>query len=417
MSIIAVNGFAAKYSLNDAVKMLARPINGNFEALTFKASKGKKSNKALRTCYIRLSEKLDPIRVIQQINDFKFNTKIQYKAHIPDKVPDIPLRSKPKNLPPRVRMALRIPEETPIETTMLLCTEEIVVELQMKYPGLYSLSKKYEHKLIQELAKIIYKRVQELAKKSTDVDTCFKLAQAYRRAYPHFGDFQLVLDQHHAIQDAAGVPRMQLQESDIASMALPPNVFNLPITKLRQLRNKFSDKILHSILEHIKELDSEVTPNDTGDVIARKQVRSELKKLSPFLSPVVNQLMDKHFMPASKPLYRMRIYGEPFLPGKEVLQPFLARFKPTHVMRSIRMYNMVQFSVAPYYYHSLVAMNGTMLNGAKLIIRCSDTAQYSGVKSALEGKPHVEIEEAPEVPMEEDEDEEEDDWEEQELEL
>lgn len=45
---------------------------------------------------------------------------------------------------------------------------------------------------------------------------------------------------------------------------------------------------LFQIAEHIKNLKSDVSENDTEDELVRKKVREELKKMAPFMPQVIN---------------------------------------------------------------------------------------------------------------------------------
>lgn len=70
----------------NVVKVVAKVINGNFEPLNFQNGKGKQTSKI---CYLRLSEKLDPVRVIEKINSTSFPKHFRPFAFIPDHVPDV----------------------------------------------------------------------------------------------------------------------------------------------------------------------------------------------------------------------------------------------------------------------------------------------------------------------------------------
>lgn len=68
----------------NVVKILAKTIAGNFEALNFETGKGGR-----KVCYLRLSEKLDPVRVVEKINSNIFPKQFRPFAYIPDHVPDV----------------------------------------------------------------------------------------------------------------------------------------------------------------------------------------------------------------------------------------------------------------------------------------------------------------------------------------
>lgn len=70
----------------NTVKVLAKSISGNFEALNFEPVKAKAKSKI---CYLRLSEKLDPVRVVEKINSTIYPKQFRPFAYIPDYVPDV----------------------------------------------------------------------------------------------------------------------------------------------------------------------------------------------------------------------------------------------------------------------------------------------------------------------------------------
>ncbi|CAB3247101.1 unnamed protein product [Arctia plantaginis] len=388
MSIIAVDNVPIKVSLKGIVKVLQKPIRGQFEALNF----GKSNNSNLmKICYLRLSERLDPVHVVESINNLKFKGKGNLFALIPKKVPDIPLgissKSKRKRVPSPMRKKARIAEENAGGKIVDFTTNEIMSELQAKYPGLVGLSAKYNHKLLQDIAKVIHGRVEVLVSRSPELEeSCFKSTGAYRRAHPHFGDFQLVLSTLHAIQDAAGTPRQQLQESDITTANSTQRGQEMPMEHVKSLCQRYSAKIYTKMTEHVSGLDATLHQMDTEEETARKQIRMELKKLQPFLSQIVNEVVNTQCLPQERKLNQIRIYGEPFLPNKETMMPFLSRFRPKRPMRSTRMFNMLMLSVPFAVYPQLLAMNGTVLNGAKLSIVSSDAVRSSSWQLKADGE-------------------------------
>ncbi|CAH0598739.1 unnamed protein product [Chrysodeixis includens] len=377
MSVIAVKGIPLPFNLNNVVKALFRVINGHFEALNFE--QGKLKGQKFKTCYLRISEKLDPVRVVERINSCGvLAKKFRPCAFIPTHVPDLPLATKPRKLSQKMSRILKIPDDDSPEKVLNLSNSEILTELQIKYPGLYHLSKKGSHQLLKEIAKKIMDRLKEIERQHPEaVDSAFRLTQYYRRMHPHFGDFQLVLSTLHALQDAARVHRTQLHEHELAAVPPHPYVFdNLPYAEVQKACAKYSDRIVSKITEHVKNLKSDVSENDTEDELVRKKVREELKKMAPFMPQIVNQVVSKHFIPQKSPFYRVRIYGEPFLPSKDTMAPFVRRYQPVHIMRASRMYNSLRLSVPQAHYAGLMAMDGTVLNGAKLVIRSSDIPLY-----------------------------------------
>lgn len=62
---------------------VAKVVKGKFDALNFHNVKG-----SVKTAYIRVSEKLDPQRVVESINRLSLNN-CKLNAFIPDRVPDV----------------------------------------------------------------------------------------------------------------------------------------------------------------------------------------------------------------------------------------------------------------------------------------------------------------------------------------
>ncbi|XP_026743361.1 uncharacterized protein LOC113505053 [Trichoplusia ni] len=291
MSVIAVRGFPLPFTLSNVVKTLARIISGHFEALNFE--QGKLKGQKFKTCYLRLSEKLDPVRVVERINNSGKTLKsFRLCSFVPKRVPDLPLATKPKKLTQKLARALKIPDNDSPERVMKLASSEILIELQIKYPGLYHLSKKNGHQLLTEISKKIMDRLKEIEQHHSEaLESGFRLTQWYRRMHPHFGDFQLVLGTLHALEDAACQMRTQLHEKELAAVPPQPYVFdNLPYSEVQKACAKYSDRIIKKITEHIKNLKSDVSENDTEDELVRKKVREELKKMAPFMPQVINVL-------------------------------------------------------------------------------------------------------------------------------
>lgn len=77
-----------QFTLANVVKTLARIISGHFEALNFE--QGKLKGQKFKTCYLRLSEKLDPVRVVERINNSGKTLKsFRLCSFVPKRVPDV----------------------------------------------------------------------------------------------------------------------------------------------------------------------------------------------------------------------------------------------------------------------------------------------------------------------------------------
>ncbi|XP_026324550.1 uncharacterized protein LOC113233612 [Hyposmocoma kahamanoa] len=368
MSIIAVKKIPFRCSLPNLVKMVAKIIKGQFEALNFANDKhGEK------LCYLRLSERLDPQQVVERIQ-----TMTKFGAFIPDHVPDLPLASKRGRIPFKLRRSLKIQKETKPEDVLVITHNEILTEMQSKYTGLYNLSKKIGHKLLDSIAQTIFQRLKHILETNEEsLVSGFMLSKYYRKLHPHFGDFQLILSTLHKLQDATGVPRAQLSESELIAVGSQPSVVdNIPFDKIQSACMKYSDKIIAKVTEHVNSLNTDTADGDTEEDLARKRVREELKKISPYLPMIIKQVVSSHFIPQKTPYLKVRIYGEPFLPTKEQMSPFVKRYHAVKIMRSDRMFNILRFNVPLQHYGTLLAMDGTVVGGAKLTIRSSDVPLY-----------------------------------------
>lgn len=78
-----------QYSLVEVVKSVGKLVDGPFEPLNFASDKNK-----VKTCYLRLSERLDPVRVVERITSASIGTKgLKFTAYVPEYVPDVSLLS------------------------------------------------------------------------------------------------------------------------------------------------------------------------------------------------------------------------------------------------------------------------------------------------------------------------------------
>ncbi|XP_046974431.1 uncharacterized protein LOC124540767 [Vanessa cardui] len=366
MSVIAVGGVPMKYNLVRVIKLVAPAIKGHFEGLNF--APGSKNTKI---CYLRLSEKLDPLQVVENINSKPIGTT-KIKAFIPDHVPDLPLASKLKQIPQKLRKSLRIPPELTPRQLIVTTHGLIMQEMQAKYTGLYKLSaktgKKGNHELLNTIGQVVFDRLNEIMKSGPPIDSCFKLSNSYRKKHPHFGDFQFILSTLHQLQDAEGKPREQIQENELT--VIPVERYN--IDSILATCNKYNDKIISKILDHVNNLKTEVNPdNDSAEEAARVKVREQLKKLTPYLPNIIRHTVNKYFVPHQTSNVLVWVYGEPYLPKKEVMAPWASRLR-AHSARDQRMYNMLVLRAPRHALPALLAADGTLIGGSKLVIRPSD---------------------------------------------
>nr|XP_034837759.1 uncharacterized protein LOC117993990 [Maniola hyperantus] len=356
MSVIALAGVPKSITntnVNVLLKHLKSSIRGDFEFMNFIISGNEK------TAYLRLSEKLDPQEVVENINSKK---RIIY-AYIPEDIPDFPYKKKQR-----------------MSKSMIISQSvyDILEEMQSKFPGLHDLSASTAHKLLNEIAKTIFKRLQKNLdqKEKPGAGHTIKLTRLYRRRYPHFTDFQLILSLLCSIQDAEGKPRYSIQESDLTSYKIQSYVVdNIPFDTVQNAYTKYLDKITVTVSDHIKNL--EMTPRNTSpEEIARIKIREQLQILLPYLPVCMKHATYNYFIPQESNFYKVHIYGEPVLPSQEALIPFLKRHKVMSTKRSDRIFNMMYLEVPKSQYMILLDADGTRIGGCKLVIRPSNMPVY-----------------------------------------
>ncbi|XP_048480946.1 uncharacterized protein LOC125489336 [Plutella xylostella] len=371
MSIIGVK-VPLSWTIKTVVNNFMKHIRGQFEAINFDP-KYRDSVKKKKICYIRLSEKLDPQQVIERLNVVRIGNWGYLEGFVPDEIPDLPVAAKVKGM-----KNMSVVPDTP--ASILLKTHgEILYELQCKYTGLFNLSRKYEHRLLESLAKTIYERLKNLMTNDLEAsESCFLLSKAYRVAHTHFADFQCILTHLHRIEDDLGKPRTEILESDLMRVHTSSHtVNNVPFKQVEAACHKYSSKISAKLEDHFKSLNSEPKSDDSPEEVARKKIRSELKKLSPFMPLLLKQVISKHLVMKKTPYHKMRIYGDPSLPTKDLLVDFLRKYRFVKMHRSDKMYNLVLFYVSETRYNDLMTLDGSVVNGNKLYIRSSEIPLYT----------------------------------------
>ncbi|CAG9790100.1 unnamed protein product [Diatraea saccharalis] len=375
MSVIAVRNIPISklWNMRKVMLELAKYINGQFDGLHLKRGKSTK------TAYLRLSEKLDPIRVVEIINRQKAGKKkVKLMAFIPDVIPDLPV---PKSFKKKKQAELGPPQ--PPDQVLFLAHHEILVELQSKYTELYKLSKSNDHKLMKEIAKTVFERLRHILNTNAEnAKTPFILSKTYRKSYPHFADFQLVLSTLHCIEDAAGTPRTQLLEHELTAPSYDLSAHGeIPYEKVVKTCQKYSNKIEVKVTEYINGLKTDIEPeNATPEELARHRVRVELKNILPYMGPMLRQVVTTNFAcpttPSPMAYIRMKIYGEPYLPTRDHLEPVMKKFDAFKILRADHICNMVRFTIIQRHYSALMKLDGTELGGAKLVIRKSVMETY-----------------------------------------
>ncbi|XP_063390373.1 uncharacterized protein LOC134675994 [Cydia fagiglandana] len=417
---IAIQGIPRKWSLKQVREHFMHDIPCQFKTLFFNFE-----NKFKKTVFIELlSAQYDRVQIIRLINRNPDTKQLHLKAIIPKYVSQAHVAASAsgkvkvnKKGAPKKRPGAVV---TGSDQILIVTHKEIMTELQSKYTRLYNLSRKSpDNKLLENIARIIFERLKSIMETNPEVSTtCFKLSGYYRKLHPHFGDFQMVLSTLHKLQDEHGLPRTQIAESDLIVVSSQLHMIdNIPYDKIKSVTDKYSNKITKKILEHVRKLDTEShqmdTPEDaarkkvrlelknvalhlpsvstntivrkldteshqmdTAEDAARKKVRLELKNMALHLPSIIKQVIQRRLTPEKAPFHRVRIYGEPFLPSKDMMMPFTRRFKAVHVQRSDRMYNLIKMNIPPPSYSSLMAMDGKNIGTAKLMIRSSEIPLY-----------------------------------------
>ncbi|XP_026764929.1 uncharacterized protein LOC113523240 [Galleria mellonella] len=376
MTVIAVQGVPKKWDLKGLVKVLAKVVRGQFQAINFQPSTRRQQCKV---AYLKLAKYLNAAQVVNVINRHDFK-KANLSAFIPDHVPDLPMSTKRKDVTKKTMRKKKTLDT--IEPTLVLSTthNELLSELQFKFTGLLELSEKSKHKLLTDIARIILERLKQISDSdSTAVSQGgFHLSKLYRKMHPHTGDFQMIMSTLHTIEDAEGVPRSQIQENELISVHAEPKIIdNVPMDKVHSIGSRYTDKITRKVNDHIKGLEIEDATGASEEVIARRKVRLELKNIAMYIPMIIKQTITDNLNLSANKYQRVRVYGEPYLPLQDQLSPVLRRFKANKIHRSDRLYNILRFVVPITQFPRLVTlMDGKVLGGGKLIIRSSDTPVF-----------------------------------------
>ncbi|CAK1549401.1 unnamed protein product [Leptosia nina] len=373
---IVIEGIPRRVRVPILVRKLSWYIKGHFSLIGVYADKG-----SLNKCYITMSPKLYPPYVVKNLNQAAFGPN-RLSASI---CKNPPVRKTPKRvrgLPETLRKMMRIPLEMSPNEVLLSVLNESIEELVYKYTGLVDLSKKTDHKLMENICLTIADRIKKLANTSTILDSAFELSKSYRKAYPHFGDFQLILSTLHAIEDSKGQARSQISEKDLNAQYYQDYVLsNNRSEKIQSICQKYSTRIVKKLTSHILSLKPEPDQMEATleEAAARARVRNELKNLLPYMQSMIQEVVTKNFAPKQPKIFKVMIYGEPYLPSRQVMEPFLQQYQPHTVSRSEKMFNttLVKLTKASCYSQLLAKDGHVMIDNCKLIIRPVDVAKYS----------------------------------------
>ncbi|XP_045781222.1 uncharacterized protein LOC123878162 isoform X2 [Maniola jurtina] len=372
MVIIAIKNIPPKMNLKGLVKSLAPIIRGHFEALNFTHSKNGK------TAYIRLAEKLSTKDVINAINANKLKCN-QMIAFVPDTVPNLPLAHTPKTIPTKIRRKLHIPLNVTAKELLSKSLENIVKEMQNKFVGLYRLSESTKHQLLETIGRVVYQRLKQIVDDPMHTtESGFQLTKNYRKRYPHHTDFQFIIQTLHSVQDSLGRKRTNPQEKQMTTCPLGFGGTSeaLPFDTLNTLCQNHIVRISQKLVGHVNGLEVK-EETSTPEEAATMKVRKHLKDLAQYIPSMVQQVITKQLIPVEDRFCVVKIYGEPYLPGKDAMMPFIRQFRPTNTIRSEHMYNLISVKVPREMHLKLLQADGTVLSeNAKLVIRPTKLSIY-----------------------------------------
>ncbi|XP_038217299.1 uncharacterized protein LOC119836119 isoform X2 [Zerene cesonia] len=401
MTVIAVDDVPPKLTMKLFIRKLSWIVKGHFEALGFDSK-----NNTSKTCYLKLSPNLNVVEVIRRINETP-SGKLRFKAYIPSSVPNF--TGKPTTLSNKLRRVIKIPLELSPEQCFLKVHNEIITELVYKFTGLLRISQKTNHRLMENICFAVAERLRRVANSSKINNTPFKLSSAYRKAHPHVGDFQLISSTLHMLEDAQAQQRSQISEKDLTVVHVNPYavVNNARLERVKDDTNKYSDRIIKRVTEYINKLNTESNPEQSEEEKARVNVRKQLKKVQPYLSVIIREVTGAQLIPLHKSnsntkvnefpgnyVKPMRpslckIYGEPYFPGREDIKLFLKKFAARSIHRADAMFNLLHVKVTRQAYNKMLAEDGVMIGGCKLIIRGSDFPTYKIPEEVIRQISHV----------------------------
>ncbi|CAH2987359.1 unnamed protein product [Chilo suppressalis] len=316
---------------------------------------------------------MDPSSFINGVRRVAIKVKVKLTAQVVDHIPEnVPFS---KSIFKKSQLEKKGPVLPP-EQVLFLTHNEILIELQSKHTGLLQLSRKCDHKLFKEIARTVFERLKHIMDSNMEYAKApFVLSKAYRKSYPHFGDFQLILSTLHSIEDAAGSPRSQISEQELSKPPADLNDDQFTNENVKKTVQKYITRIEQKILEYVNGLKTEIEPQVASpEELAQNRVRVQFKKIVPYMNPILRQVMTQHFHGGRKPLtpnhqVRMKIYGEPFLPTRDHIGPIMDKCQAVKIIRSDYICNMVAFSTRYRHYLNLMALNGQAFGGARIFVR------------------------------------------------
>nr|BAM19460.1 unknown unsecreted protein [Papilio xuthus] len=280
-------------------------------------------------------------------------------------------------MPNNLRRAYGIANEGTSGEVLHAAHTEIMEELQSKYAGLFKLSKTTGHKLLQAIAEDLLNEMRWIMIKAKDVNTSYKLTKQYRKLHPHHCDFSLILSKFNNIERAAGKPPSGLNQDDLVMPTDRPYVLsNMPLDKVQVICTKYAKSISLKLQNHISDLKTTTNEEPMEEELAVQKVRQELKKIIPYIPMMVQIVVKDNILQKKSMYYRVRIYGEPFLPNKDMMLKFLKKYHAVKMYRSDRAFNLMHCKVPLTTLPKFADADGTNICGAIMYIRLSDVEYY-----------------------------------------
>lgn len=365
MSVIAVKNIPGHWKLKRTTHAMERLIKGHFQPINFAPTRNKNGTK---TCYLRLSELLDPLEIVERINLISEGPAKQFTAFIPKEMPDLPMARK-KNLP---KAFTRFTCDTDRKVHVLQESFRLLLtEIFHKYPNVYKVYNIEPHTFLNKLSQKLCERLVSMVLVNSNIcDTPFYLTKLYRTIYPHNTDFGFIKQCliESSVERGQGVPVVRSEKE--LSMLSAKDYKDLDIQRLRDDCQLFTDPIVNELKEHIDGLDSEPTPTDTKGEAIRKRVRAELQNVNNYLELIVKQITDRCTSSQIKnKSSNVDIYGEPYLPPVKVIMPIFDGIKIRRVIRSPGMFNLVRLKVKQDLLHEVLQFHGTVIGSATLQVR------------------------------------------------
>ncbi|KAL4720391.1 hypothetical protein ACJJTC_014693 [Scirpophaga incertulas] len=308
-SVVAVSGVPVMWQIKRLTFALARASRMNFTVINFGAFMG-----PFKTAYVRVSGN-DLYNFIRAVNGS--STKgVKLNAFVPNSVPKLQQAKKHTKASVRTQRHLKIHlQRKPNEVKMATC-QELLMELQLRFTGLFNLSRSFNHRLLRKICKIIFQRVEEIeAQRPAQLRDCFSLSSAYRTSYPYTTDFDMILSTLHQLEDADGVPHTELCPKKFSEV--PDDILSIGDVSYNQFESicaSYADKINKKMKEHVEGLDAAAADGadsaESPQRAAQQRVRAALKNSVPYIESIVRQVLNWNYHSSAEKVpqhHRMRV--------------------------------------------------------------------------------------------------------------